>query len=116
MDNYARQPHFRFHPSPGSNLENISRLLDGYPKELPSLDPRSITVDANYNVWIGTRYNGLYQFKCEGNQLIQVPQFTTENGLTDNFVSTLACDSTNSIWAGTQTGIDKIYYKNDRYI
>jgi signal transduction histidine kinase/ligand-binding sensor domain-containing protein len=104
---------FTLHPAqPGKYLQ----LVDGYPKELPKLDPRSITVDANYNVWIGTRYNGLYQFRCEGNQLIQVLQFTTENGLTDNFVSTLACDSTNSIWAGTQTGIDKIYRKNDRYI
>jgi signal transduction histidine kinase len=104
---------FTFHPEqPGKYLQ----LLDGYPKEMPSLDPRAITVDANYNVWVGTRYNGLYQFRCEGSKLIQVSQFTTENGLTDNFVSTLACDSTNSIWAGTQTGIDKIYRKNDRYI
>ena len=75
-----------------------------------------ITTDVNDNIWIGTRYNGVYRFQCKEGEFKPVAQYTTRTGLTDNFVYTLTCDSNNTIWVGTQTGLDKIFKKNDRYI
>ena len=104
---------FSLHP------EEPSRYLqmeNNYPKKLADLNPRAITIDRNDNVWIGTRFNGVYMFHCDDAEFKPVAQFTTRTGLTDNFVYTLACDSNNTIWVGTQTGLDKIFKKDDQYI
>jgi streptogramin lyase len=99
---------FSLHPEqPARYLQ----LEEGYPKQLPHFSPRSLTIDTSNNVWIGTRYDGIYRYEAKDTQLIEVAHYTTQHGLTDNFVITLAHDSNNTIWAGTQTGIDKIYKK-----
>ena len=86
-------------------------------KELPAqMSARSITVDNEGNVWIGTRYKGLYYLKLKNFQIVSTQQFTAKNGLTDNFIYHLHCGSDNTIWVGTQTGLDKIFWKGDRYI
>jgi len=104
---------FTIHPEqPSRYLQMDNR----FPKKLPDLNPRAITTDTNDNIWIGTRHNGVYRFECKDGDLKPVAQYTTRTGLTDNFVYTLACDSNNTIWVGTQTGLDKIFKKNDHYI
>jgi signal transduction histidine kinase/ligand-binding sensor domain-containing protein len=103
---------FTLHPDQPSRYLQIDR---NYPKNLRDLNPRAITVDVNDNVWIGTRYNGVYRFQCKDGAFKSVAQYTTRTGLTDNFVYTLTCDSNNTIWVGTQTGLDKIFKKNDQY-
>ena len=55
-------------------------------------------------------------FSVRMDEFKSVAQYTTRTGLTDNFVYTLTCDSNNTIWVGTQTGLDKIFKKNDQYI
>lgn len=104
---------FTLHPDQPSKY---LQPLPGFPKYIPSLDPRALTIDTSYNIWVGTRFNGIYRYQLKDTQLVAVAHYTTENGLTDNFVSSLASDSSDAIWAGTQTGIDKIYWKNNRYI
>jgi len=104
---------FTLHPEQPSRYLQLDK---NYPKKLPDLNPRAIATDTSDNVWIGTRYNGVYKFECKGNEFKSVAQYTTRTGLTDNFVYTLACDSNNTIWVGTQTGLDKIFRKNDQYI
>src|SRR4029079_6401766 len=47
-------------------------------------------------------------YEQKGNKLKEVSRFNTSNGMTDNFVVSLACDSSNNIIAGTQTGVDRI--------
>lgn len=91
-------------------------LLKDFSKELPDVSPRSITVDRQNNLWIGTRYNGLYHFWLNDLQILRNDQYTTKNGLTDNFISTLACDSANTVWVGTQTGLDKIFMSKGSYV
>ncbi len=103
---------FTVHPDqPAAYLQ----ILKEYSAELPSSSPRSICVDTNNNVWIGTRFNGVMKLRFEGQNIYSVSQFTTKNGLTDNFIYTLHCDNENNIWAGTQTGLDKIILKNGSY-
>ena len=104
---------FTLHPEQPSRYLQLEK---DYSKEIPELNPRAITVDTDNHVWIGTRYNGVYRFEFKDGQFKSATQYTTQNGLTDNFVYTLTCDSNNTIWVGTQTGLDKIFRKNDQYI
>ncbi len=104
---------FTLHPDQPSRYLQMDK---NYPKKIPDLNPRAITVDTNNNIWIGTRFNGVYRFECKDGEFKPVAQYTTRTGLTDNFVYTLTCDSNNTIWIGTQTGLDKIFLKNDYII
>jgi len=104
---------YTIHPDQPSNYLQLEKEFH---KGLPAMNPRSIAVDKEYNVWIGTRYNGLYQFNYNGSSLKLVKQYTTKEGLTDNFIYTLSCGINNTVWIGTQTGLDKIFLKNGRYI
>ena len=104
---------FTLHPDDPSNYLH---LLKDYSKELPEFNPRSLIIDKENNAWIGTRYQGVYYLRFKSLRLDSVMQFTTGNGLTDNFIYTLTYDSSGNIWAGTQTGLDKISLKNGHYI
>jgi signal transduction histidine kinase/ligand-binding sensor domain-containing protein len=112
----ARNSHvmvFALHPEKPSQY---LQLLKDFTNELPVRDPRSITIDKNNNVWVGTRYSGLFCLKFDDLTLQTTMQFTTKNGLTDNFIYSLTCDNDNVIWIGTQTGLDKIFLKNEQYV
>ncbi len=97
---------------PGHYLQ----LLKDYAKELPDIGPRSIAEDIKGNIWIGSRYNGVYKLELSGLQLLSIKQFTTHDGLTDNFIYSIACDNDNNILVGTQSGLDKIFLKDGHYI
>ena len=97
------------------NPSKYLQLENEFHKDLPVMNPRCIAVDKQNHVWIGSRYNGLYQFKYDGSSLKLINQYTTKEGLTDNFIYTLSCGINNTIWIGTQTGLDKIFLKNGKY-
>jgi signal transduction histidine kinase/ligand-binding sensor domain-containing protein len=104
---------FSLHPeSPAQYLQ----LQHDYAKDIEGIGPRSIAVDQTGNVWIGTRYNGIFVLQFENHLLKSKIQLTTLQGLTDNFHYYLYCDTDNNIWAGSQTGLDKISNKNGEYI
>jgi signal transduction histidine kinase/ligand-binding sensor domain-containing protein len=96
--------------------ENYLELLHNYEKEIPLMSPRSLTIDTNENIWIGTRYNGICRLEMDDLHLKSWKQFSVKQGMTDNFIYRLACDKNNNIWAGTQTGLDKISLKNKQYV
>lgn len=104
---------FRLNPE---NPVSYFELVKDFTKDLELDAPRSIVVDKNNSVWIGTRYDGLYRLQFDGLHLLSSKQFTTKNGLTDNFICDLHCDSDNTLWIGTQTGLDKIFFKNGQYV
>src|SRR6185436_16228514 len=70
--------------------------------------PRCMVIDKNEIIWTGTRYHGLMAFEYKNKQLKKLHHFQTQNGLTDNFVTALACDGDDNIIIGTQTGIDRL--------
>jgi signal transduction histidine kinase/ligand-binding sensor domain-containing protein len=84
------------------------QMEDQFVHEFGSASPRCMTVDKDELLWVGTRFNGLYAFEYKNKQLHQLYHFQTGNGLTDNFVTTLACDSDNNMIIGTQTGLDRL--------
>ncbi len=71
-------------------------------------NPRSMTVDNNERIWVGTRFNGLYCFSFSQNHLTLLQHLTRKEGLSDNFINYLSCDSDNNIWASTPAGLDKL--------
>jgi len=95
--------------------ENTSRYLHvkyHFTKELEGLSSRSITIDLDGNIWLGTRNRGIRVFRLQNNQLLKLFDITDKEGLLDNFISHLSCDSTNNIWASSSSGLDKIHIKN----
>lgn len=104
---------FTLHPeSPSRYLE----LAKDYTSELPQLGGRCLAEDNQHNIWLGTRYNGLYRLKFNDLKLTSVRQYTSKDGLTDNFVYSLACDGNNTLWIGTQNGLDKMFVRDTQYI
>src|SRR5688572_850366 len=83
-----------------------------YKKEMTGMAPRSIVLDSNSNIWVGTRYKGIFVFKNEKDKLTLLYHLTSRAGLSENFVSYLACDEDNAIWACTPSGLDKISIKH----
>jgi len=92
------------------------QLMKEFTKELPEMSPRCMAFDKEGNLWIGTRYSGVYRLTFNGLTLRSAMKFDTQNGLTDNFVYSVKCDSNNTIWVGTQTGLDRISAKNGQFI
>jgi signal transduction histidine kinase/ligand-binding sensor domain-containing protein len=76
--------------------------------EFEKASPRCMVVDKNELLWVGTRYDGLMCFELKNSRLEKKYHFRAHDGLTDNFVTSLACDGDNNIIAGTQTGLDKL--------
>ena len=78
--------------------------------------PRSITVDNDGNVWIGTRNQGLFYFLLDGLAIKSVKNITTKNGLSENFIVRLFCDRDNNIWACNPSGLDKIRIADNNFL
>jgi signal transduction histidine kinase/ligand-binding sensor domain-containing protein len=103
---------FLIHPD---SPDHYLQLLRIYKKELPDVSPRSITVDKNGNVWIGSRDHGLFCLFFDGLTLRSWKQITTREGLSDNFISYLHTDENDNIWACSPAGLDKIQLRNGKF-
>jgi len=98
---------FQLHPeNPSQYLQPVFR----FGKEQILGSPRSFVIDKKGIIWIGTREDGIVGYEEKNNQLKQLYHFYSGNGLADNFVTALACDSSNNIIVGTQTGLDRIVF------
>ncbi|HEX2628648.1 MAG TPA: ATP-binding protein, partial [Chitinophagaceae bacterium] len=95
------------HPN---DTANYFVLEKSFADQVEGASPRCSMIDKNGHLWIGTRYNGLYCFEIddEKKSAAKLYHFTRYNGLTDNFVVSLACDDANNIIIGTQTGLDRL--------
>jgi signal transduction histidine kinase/ligand-binding sensor domain-containing protein len=84
--------------------------------KLPAaVSPRSIAVDHEGRVWLGTRDHGLFCLFFDGLQMRSYKQLTTKNGLSENFIRYLYCDSAGTVWAGTPSGLEKIRFQHDSF-
>src|SRR5688572_225324 len=95
------------------NTVNYFQLIKQYKDELPAMGPRSLAVDKNGVLWIGSRDHGLFCFYFDKDfNLISWRQFTTKDGLSDNHISYLYADAEGNIWACSPVGLDKVQLKN----
>jgi len=112
ISRYSGLEIFSIHPgSPAAYLEK--EFL--FAKEFEGVSPRSMVVDQDGKVWVGTRNNGLLAFSFDNSQLKKTGQYQTQNGLTDNFVTALTYDKNSNIIVGTQTGLDKLIKTKEGY-
>jgi len=96
---------FKINPDdPKHLLEPVLR----FEKQMTNLSPRSMIFDKTGIIWVGTRFNGITAFRFDGTKLIPINHFQVQKGLTDNFITSLACDSSNNIIAGSPTGLDRL--------
>jgi ligand-binding sensor domain-containing protein len=63
---------------------------------------RSLLVDSQYNVWIGSQ-GGLQRGIWQNGHLKIIETFTEQNGLSDNVISALYEDTEHTLWIGTAT-------------
>jgi signal transduction histidine kinase/ligand-binding sensor domain-containing protein len=103
---------YRIHPD---KPENYLEPLAVYEKQLELFSPRSIVADKQNRVWIGSRDHGLFCFQYSNGELKLLKQLTTKDGLSENFINYLHCDSNNNIWACSPAGLDKISNTNERF-
>jgi ligand-binding sensor domain-containing protein len=96
-----------------SNPDNYLRLVKNYDLQSENIEPRSIDVDSSGRVWVGTRRQGLVCYTFVKGELKFARQLTARNGLTDNFVKYVYCDSRGNVWASTPTGLDKVSFENN---
>jgi len=88
-----------------------NNLWTDYPNQ-PFYDVRSLTIEPNGKVWVGSFLNGLANF--DGTTW---SYFTTANsGLQDNFIRALAFDTVStSLWVGTSGGLHSYQNTNWTY-
>ena len=103
---------YRIHPD---DPENYLEALGIYEKQLSALSPRSMVADKQNRVWIGSRNHGLFCFQYKDGEIKLLNQLTTKNGLSENFISYLHCDSSNNIWSCSPSGLDKISELDGRF-
>jgi signal transduction histidine kinase/streptogramin lyase len=83
-------------------------LLASYSKGLPLASSRSLAVDNEGRVWIGTRDHGLYCLFFDNLRLQSWKHLTVKDGLSEDFISFLNCDPDNTVWACSPAGLDRI--------
>lgn len=71
--------------------------------ELGNVRVRNMLRSRDGSLWIGTIGGGLYHLRPKGNQ-----HFTTQDGLSSNFVQTLLEARDGSIWIGTNYGVNHL--------
>lgn len=64
--------------------------------------------DRRGNYWIGSDGNGLYYLQGK-----QVVHYTTQNGLSSNFIRSVMEDSRGRVWIGTREGLN--WFENNRF-
>jgi signal transduction histidine kinase/ligand-binding sensor domain-containing protein len=109
---YQAMEAFSVHPE---DMSDYLQLAYNSSKDSIKGSPRSFTIDKTGLLWIGTRNDGLFAYATDGKKLKKVYHYNTANGLMDNYITALACDSLNNIIIGTQTGLDRLVKENDGY-
>jgi signal transduction histidine kinase len=97
------------------NSRRSLRLLHRYGKKtIPDWSPRALGIDTTGRIWIGTRDHGLYCMRPSGDSIVLERELTMQDGLSENFINFLHCDSDGNIWASSPTGLDRIRLRDGR--
>jgi signal transduction histidine kinase/ligand-binding sensor domain-containing protein/DNA-binding response OmpR family regulator len=65
-------------------------------------------LDKEKNLWIGTRYNGLYRVPASAGKPIQYLNYDSVTGDRSRMINSIYEDQFNQIWVGTSTGLFKL--------
>ena len=76
---------------------------------------RSLFKDSKGNIWVGTRYRGVYRFINNGNDSFAISNFDRGEGLSSSFVKVIREDNLGNIWIGFYQGLDKLIPSGDSF-
>lgn len=94
-----------------SGTNPVSFSVDDFSYLLPDRNIRCLFEDSKRDLWVGTRYGGLFHLinDLNNNRAPFVKQhFDLRQGLMSNFIRAIAEDKKSSIWIGSDLGIDKL--------
>jgi ligand-binding sensor domain-containing protein/two-component sensor histidine kinase len=87
-----------------------------YNEYLPEKTLRSLHRDTKGNIWVGTRYSGLFQMtKNISDDRYVIHAFGRKEGFISDFIKSIDSDSVGNIWVGTNAGIEKLIPAGDGY-
>lgn len=70
----------------------------------PNFRVNCIAEDSRQNIWVGTYYNGLYQYSIDG---AYKQSISAKDGLPDNNIVGILADGKNRLWISTGNGLSK---------
>lgn len=95
-------------------IRNINGKWQRYPLLNKNEEIRSIRIDNNNNIWLGTYFNGVYKLKIQ-NQDTTLCHYTNKNGFPDNkdiFINKI----NNELLFGTSNGLYRYNNSQDTFI
>lgn len=95
-----------------TNEVNIYKNDEDNDKSISFNAIRSITVDSENNIWVGTQY-GLNKLDKERKTF---KRYTEEDGLANNFIYGVLVDEDDNIWMSTNSGISKYDIIDEKFI
>jgi len=103
---------FRIHPNDPDHYFQLLKVDSILPN-----GPRSIALDTNGNLWIGTRDLGVFCFAVDKQfNLTRKHQLSTKTGLSDNCILFAHGDQEGNIWICSPVGLDKIQLKSGKWV
>jgi len=98
---------FSVHPGTPKRYFQLERQY-----KLPEhINVRAAIFDSLNRLWIGSRDEGLFK-AAFSDDTISLLQYSKRDGLSDHFVSWLACNN-NDLWSCSPSGVDKIRFKRN---
>lgn len=100
-----------------AGLNKLVRGKDQYEFEEVSLSTSSDLPQGRFiqsivavgnKIWVGSKFNGLYQLDATGKVMKQFKADGSENGLINNNIRALAVDQINRLWIGTYDGLNRL--------
>lgn len=83
-------------------------VIDSLTGQLPDQHIRSLFIDSDNCLWIGTRYGGLCKLSGADSGKHHVTFYQENDGLSDNWIRCIKEDSHKNIWIGTMDGLNKL--------
>jgi signal transduction histidine kinase/ligand-binding sensor domain-containing protein len=87
----------------------VARIVTGKPEiqAAPVIFPRSVLLDRQGRLWIGTRYNGVAMLPAPQAARLEFTMLTTRDGLASNSVFSIVEDADGYLYFGTGRGLDR---------
>jgi len=97
------------------SLKQIDYLEQIKGINLPLQAIRAMAEDAQGNIIVGTRYNGLFYLRMKNNRVDSVMHFSEDDGLTSNTIWGLGINKNDEVWIGTAMGLNQGKWEGNRF-
>ena len=101
---------FRYAVSRSASLMPTVRFAGAFTAKdgLSDASIRSLLVDKNGVLWIGTRFGGLDRLALEADGSARISHYTSAEGLPGTWVRDIIQDSRGDLWIATDRGVDRL--------